>query len=147
MPILNENDVVGAVARYLQPHCINRPMARKTYERGVDIEATLRSGEQLQIEAKGGTSATPGTARYGLPFSRNQVRSHVARALLTTLEAISKGAGRRVIGGMAFPDDEIHWGFVCAIAPIIRKLKLRVFFVDRRRSVREYRGVESKQRS
>jgi hypothetical protein len=46
-------------------------------ERGVDIVAVhLATGERLFVEAKGGTSSTAATARFGKPFTWNQPKGH-----------------------------------------------------------------------
>ena len=135
--MLTENDVVEAVAAYLQDTGWRILQMCTTKEHGIDILAE-RQGEKLAVEAKGGGSGTPGTRRYGSPFTYNQKRSHVAVALLTAARVISEGSYG---AGIALPSDEGHSLLIKQIWPSLKMLGIRIFFVDPSRVVSEF-GAE-----
>ncbi len=79
--MLNENDVVAIVERYLRDTGWRILRHSSTIQTGPDLEAQHpTSARRLFVEAKGATSARPGSRRYGQPFDRNQARDHVAKA-------------------------------------------------------------------
>lgn len=123
---LTENDVVALVASYLAENGWQILSQASTTERGVDIEAS-KDSLRLAVEAKGATSASQGTARFGKPFDRNQVRSHVSRAFFTAASALSCEESRRT--AMAFPDTPNHREFVTTIDQAIRQLQIGIFWV------------------
>lgn len=57
---------------------------------GYDIHAA-RDGSALMVEAKGAGSGTPGTARFGKPFTHGQVITHVSRAVFVVLKRLNEG--------------------------------------------------------
>jgi|HubBroStandDraft_6_1064221.scaffolds.fasta_scaffold103178_1 Holliday junction resolvase-like predicted endonuclease len=97
--MLTENDVLDAVAEHLKNEGWTIRQKRTTTQHGIDILAE-KHGESVAIEAKGGGSATIGTARYGQHFTANQKRSHVAVALLTAIQVLSDAKHR---AALAFP--------------------------------------------
>lgn len=123
--MLTENDVVKSVAAYLTQQGWNIQNICSTNQHGVDILAE-KQGKTLAVEAKGGTSATKGTKRYGKPFTGNQKRTHVAVALLTATQVVSEGTYAAAI---AFPDDHEHSRLIEKILPALRTLKIRIFVV------------------
>jgi hypothetical protein len=68
---LTENEVVDAVAEHLQKTGWEKIRTCNTMQQGIDIYAE-RSGVTVAIEAKGGGSSKPGTAKYGKPFDNGQ---------------------------------------------------------------------------
>jgi hypothetical protein len=123
--VLTENDVIQAVVSHLKKGGWAILSTCSTGEHGVDILAE-QGGQSLAIEAKGGTSATLGTKRYGKPFTANQKRTHVAVALLTAAQVASKGESS---AGIAFPNDREHAKLITRILPALRVLKIHVFLV------------------
>jgi hypothetical protein len=101
-------------------------------QQGIDICAE-RNGVTLAVEAKGGGSSKPGTAKYGEPFSTGQKRSHVAVAVLTALGVASVGKQQAAI---AFPDDAGHMRLIKQIWPSLQKLNIGVYFVSPDKSVK-----------
>ena len=82
--MLNENEVVAAVCGYLKNNGYATIKFRETTERGIDIIAEHSSRpERLLIEAKGGTSARPGSRRHGRDYDPNQVFDRVAKGFYT----------------------------------------------------------------
>lgn len=82
--MLTENDVVEKLAKYLESKGYNIISSQDTNSRGVDLVA--KKGDQnLYVEAKGGTSSKLHTARFGKPFTKNQIKSHIAGAIYNTL--------------------------------------------------------------
>lgn len=130
--MLTENEVVEAVCGYLSRSW--KIVSRcETNQRGHDIEAR-REEVTLRVEAKGGTSSKRGTRRHGKPFTANQVRDHVAKAILVALEV--RQDGHRA--GIALPDDPLrrHRRVVERVAEVLRRLDIVVFWVDQQGAVR-----------
>lgn len=101
----------------------------------------MLGGRKLVVEAKGETSSSETTSRYGAPFSGKQVFSHVSKAVLKAVRAYSQGAEP----GMAFPETRLHHKEVALIEPALAALGVTVFWVDRDRTVTEcdYRVAKS----
>ena len=131
--MLTENDVIESVVSHLGANDWRIVHERRTHQRGIDILAK-RHGNTLAIEAKGGTSNRPGSARYGQPFTANQKKSHVSRALYTATCEVSKGEHQ---AGIAVPSDPEHERLMKAILPVLRRLKIKTFLVQDNRTVRE----------
>lgn len=123
---LTENDVVEAVCRHLQANSWQIRSRASTMQQGVDVVAT-RGPNELRVEAKGGTSSKPGTARYGKGFTLSQVKSHVARAFYT---AARSSLDANVRSAMAFPTTDRHLRVVDAIRPAADELGIWTFWVD-----------------
>ncbi len=123
---LTENDVVNAVARYLEANGWSIGQLRTTSERGVDLVAE-RNGLRLHVEAKGATSSKATSRRYGIGFTRGQVFDHVAKAVHTALAVVSRGDGTRA--ALAVPDDPHHRYFVGRVSAVLARLGVRTFFV------------------
>lgn len=86
--MLRENDIVEKLAEFLQNNGYEIEQKLTTNQTGIDIIAENDFGK-IYIEAKGETSASKTSKRYGLPFNRNQVKSHISVALLATMNVIS----------------------------------------------------------
>jgi HJR/Mrr/RecB family endonuclease len=84
--MLTENDVIEVVVSHLKQGGWVILNTCSTGQHGVDI-LREQGGRRLAIEAKGGTSATMGTKRYGKPFTANQKRTLVAVAFLTAAQS------------------------------------------------------------
>lgn len=121
--MLTENDVVDAVRNTLTAEGWEIVRSATTIQRGVDIEAH-REGKRLLIEAKGETSSKADTNRFGLPFSKGQVR--VSRAVYTALVAQEDG---ETLAGVAFPWTELHMTEVRKVQRTLNSLNIRVFWV------------------
>jgi hypothetical protein len=128
--LLAEDEVVAAVRGHLE----GAGWVIKTWalaiEHGDDIVAE-REGRRLIVEAKGEGSSKTGSHRFGNPFSRSQVGSHVPRAIYKALRALAENAE----AGVAFPDTPLHRAFVGAVQPVTSHLGISVFWVDRPGSV------------
>lgn len=78
---LLEDDVVQAVMQHLESDGWSIKSFALAHQHGDDIVAT-RADQRLIVEAKGAGSSKAGTKRFGQPFTRNQVGSHVSVAIL-----------------------------------------------------------------
>jgi Restriction endonuclease len=134
--VITENDVVKACVQFLEDEGWSIEQALKTNERGVDIVASRReSGSRLFVVAKGGTSSKKHTARFGKPFSLDQARSHISRALFEAARVVnSSGIGDEA--ALAFPDDGNHRMLVNQIQCVLNILKISLFWVEEDGSVR-----------
>lgn len=124
--MLSEDAVVAAVIAYLQADGWNIESMALATQHGDDIVAT-RDGVRLLVEAKGQGSSMPHSRKYGLPFSRNQVKTHIAVAVLRSLGVVSVGAAT---AALALPDDALHRREIERVAPALSKLGIGVFWVD-----------------
>lgn len=135
--VLTENEVVEAVHKYLlTTQRFKDIKSYKTTEKGYDIVAYYRdSDRRLIIEAKGATSACETSARYGKPFDRKQVQSHIARAFYTAAATLQKKGGN-VDVGIALPQTDVHRKFVEEIDQTLHTLGILVYWVSNDGTVR-----------
>lgn len=123
--MLTEDDVVEAVCRQLVRDGWGIESRALAVQHGDDIVA-VKAGCRLIVEAKGEGSSKPGTRRFGQMFTRNQVKSHVAVAVLRALVVLSRGDARAAV---AFPDNEHHRELAGAAAPALAAAGMGVFWV------------------
>jgi Holliday junction resolvase-like predicted endonuclease len=105
--MLNENDVVNAMCRHLE--CAGYEILQRcsTTDQGIDIVAKHPSEiGRLLVEAKGGTSAREGSARFQKCFNRSQVFDRVAKCLYTAAHMHNKSSDGDSVA-MAFPDTSL----------------------------------------
>lgn len=123
--MLTENDVVEAVRSTLVAEGWKIVGTSNTFQHGADIEAH-RDGVRLIVEAKGETSSKAKTSRFGLPFHKGQVLTHVSRAIYTALVAQEDG---KTLAAVAFPWTELHVNEVTKVQKTLHSLNIRVFWV------------------
>ncbi|KSA11550.1 hypothetical protein I600_3874 [Maribacter dokdonensis DSW-8] len=129
--MLTENEIVEKVADFLEIKGYNIKQFLQTNQRGIDIIAE-KENEVLYVEAKGETSATKTTKRFGKPFDRNQVKSHISVALLATMKVISsKPNGNNTKVGIALPDNDEHRKVIKKIIPALNQLDIILFWVTK----------------
>lgn len=129
--MLLEDDVVDAVAGLLIRNGWEIESVAHAHERGDDIVA-VKNGVRLLVEAKGAGSSKARTKRYGLPFTGNQVGSHVGVAVVRALRWAAAGDVRPAL---AFPDNPHHRCQVDPIAPSLDRVGVGVFWVTEDRHV------------
>lgn len=122
---LYEDDVVRAVMGYLKSEGWTIESFALSHQHGDDIVASRR-GQRLVIEAKGDGSSKSTTARFGKSFTRNQVKTHVAVAVVRAMRVVSAGVAR---AGLALPGSEFHRVEIDRIAPALCFLGIQVFWV------------------
>jgi len=106
-----------------------------SHQHGDDVVAS-RGGSQLIIEAKGDGSSKSNTARFGKPFTRNQVKTHVSVAVVRAMRVTSTGSAR---AALALPSSAFHRDEIARIAPALMRLDIDVYWVDRDWSVQVQR--------
>lgn len=127
---LFEDEVVSAVREYLQSESFRIDSYARATEHGDDIVA--ESGDtQVFIEAKGATSSRKGSKRYGEPFTRNQVKDHVAKAFYRAAKMRQNRGNDHVRVGVAFPKNADHEEMVSEIENALSDLGIEVLWVDR----------------
>lgn len=136
--MLTENDIVQAVAKYLEGIGFRIESALSTQEHGIDIVAEHPvTKKRVLVEAKGGTSSKIGSKRYGKPFSLNQAKTHVSVAFYWAAKLrenfLSQPADVEI--ALAFPTDDAHRRLVENIYSALSTLGITVFFVDEDRQV------------
>jgi Holliday junction resolvase-like predicted endonuclease len=129
--MLTENDVVEKLVTYLKYNGYIIVKSLNTYEKGIDIIAKNKT-EILHIEAKGETSSKQGTKRYGKEFSLSQVKTHISRAILASMEEISKkDKNVKIKVAIAIPNNETHKKVLDKVIPAIKALKIRIYLVGK----------------
>jgi len=129
--MLTENDIVEKVTDFLERKGYRITQSLTTNQQGIDIIAETES-ETLYIEAKGETSSVETSKRFGLPFNRNQIKSHISVALLATMKVISSlPSGNKTKVGIALPDTKEQRIVINKIIPALHKLDIRIFWVTK----------------
>lgn len=126
--MLTENDIIDRVSEYLEQHGYNIKQRLGTSEKGIDIIAQ-KNEQTLYIEAKGETSASEGTHRFGKPFSKNQVKTHVAMAILASMRALASKPHDFTQVAIALPDNEYHRALIASIKSVLKKIEIDVYLV------------------
>jgi hypothetical protein len=111
--LLDENQVVDAVAAFLASDGYTIEQKLHGHQRGVDLIARRTEGpvRLIHVEAKGGTSTRVGSAKYGKPMSGGEVRINVAEALYTAAVVSTRDRTpdeRGLVPAVAFHDDARH---------------------------------------
>ena len=126
--MLTENDITNYLVDYLKTVGYTQVNGITTLDRGIDITAVNTKGKKVCIEVKGETSSRVGTPRYGLPFTGNQIASHVSVALLKTLVTMNEEAYKNCEFGIAFPFN--HEILIRRILPSLKLLEISVYLVS-----------------
>jgi hypothetical protein len=137
--LLNENEVIEEVCAELKGRHFRDFKKRTTKQQGVDIKARYPDGEgELWVEAKGATSARPGSNRYHRKggFDSSQRRDHMANAVYVCLKYLSRPDPPRGVG-IAVPKE--HLTVVEPVLATLQKLRVVIFLVSREGDV-EVRG-------
>ena len=127
--MLTENDIVINVCSYLTEHGYNIKQALTTTQKGIDIIA-LKDEKVILIEAKGETSASEGTKRFGKEFNSNQAKHHIAMALYAVSCYKTEHPDELHTFGLAFPKNDNHRKAVNKIMRVIKELDIKIFWVD-----------------
>ena len=136
--MITENDVVNAMVSFLKGKGYEITQALSTDEHRVDIIAKSSTGINCFIEAKGGTSSKEGTNRYGKPFNKSQVFTHISVALTKSLQAIQNHSQQNFFVGIALPKDQNHFSLIGSINKPLKQIGIKVYFVDETRTDVEY---------
>lgn len=124
--MLLEDDVVDAVVEFVVSHGWTVESTAHAHQRGDDVVAS-KGSLRLLVEAKGAGSSKAGSKRYGQPFTRNQVGSHVGVAVVRALRWASMGGA---YPALALPDNPHHRTLVDGIAPALAELGIGLFWVS-----------------
>lgn len=128
--MLTENDIVNILAEYLvkEGYTINQSLT--TLQTGIDLIAE-NSKEVLYVEAKGETSSKEGTNRYGSSFSSNQIKSHVSRAILSSMIVLQENpSGSKTKVAIALPDNLGHRNLVLKVLKPLKSISIIVFLIS-----------------
>ena len=123
--MLNENDVVASVERFLRKAGFTIVRRSSTTQTGPDLEAVhSTTAHRVYVEAKGATSARRGSRRHGRPFDRSQVKDHVANAFYTAARV-----PHQHLSSIAVPRTPLHEDFVEAVRDALVRLKIAILWV------------------
>ena len=121
--VMDENRVIEGVCSRLQSMGCEIEQRLSTTQRGIDVIArNAHSSEEFIVEAKGGTSSREGSARFGKPYTQNQVFDRVAKGVFTCIQLRAKYPNRtrqHVI--LAVP--EARW-FRSYLEPVMAQLTM-----------------------
>lgn len=128
--MLTENEIISRLTTYLVTKDYKIVQSLKTSQRGIDIIAQNNS-HVLHVEAKGETSSKSHTKRFTKPFNKNQISSHVSRAILSSMILLeSKPTETKIKMAIALPDNEGHRDLVKKIQTSLKTLGIAVFLVS-----------------
>ncbi len=128
--MLTENDIVDKLAKFLKRNGYEIEQKLTTNQTGIDL-IVKNQFEEVYIEAKGETSALQSSKRYGLPFNRNQVKAHIAVAILATMKVITSKPSEGITKvGIALPDNEDHRSVINEIMPALKKLEIKLYWIS-----------------
>lgn len=135
--MLTENEVVSAACAKLQELGFEIVQSLQTSEKGIDIIA-LKGDMTLYVEAKGETSASLTSSRYGKPFNSNQIDSHISRALLTASKLIHQKQDEVFKVAIALPDNDGHRKVMNQIRYVLETLGIAIIWVRKESVLVEY---------
>jgi hypothetical protein len=128
--MLTENDIVKLLSDYLKNKGYQIQQSLATTQKGIDIIAR-NENHTLYIEAKGETSSMQHTNRFGSGFDAKQIKSHVSRAILTSMIVLQqKLAGPKTRAGIALPDTPGHRELIAKVSDPLRTMGIKVFLVS-----------------
>lgn len=88
-----------------------------------------KNNETLLIEAKGETSSFPNSANFNKPFKSSAIRSHVAKAILTSLIERDRNNSDTTFG-IALPNNAGHRKLIMQVSKSLNFLNLKVYWVS-----------------
>ena len=129
---MNENEVIDAVCSHLQREGWTITQRQHTTQQGVDVIARdPRTGRECYIEAKGGTSAREGSARFGKAFSSSQVLDHVSKAVFAAIQQRTEKPDREMAEvAIAVPGDRNHRRYLEPVAQTLASAGIHVMLVS-----------------
>jgi len=137
--MIDENDVVEAVATYLEGAGFRISQKRSTTQHGIDLIAEHNlTGEKIMVEAKGGTSTVKGSNRYGRPYTRSQVFDRVSKGFYTAavLHCSRRDLEKEHVA-LAIPETDYFLRYANDVKPIAAQLGIRILIVKEDRTVYE----------
>jgi hypothetical protein len=135
--MITENEVVEAMVSFFKKKRFYISQSLSTNQKGVDIIAESPEGITYFIEAKGGTSSKPNTARHGKPFDKKQAYTHISVAITKCFQKLQESSNK-CIAGIALPKDENHVSIIKSIEEPLRKTELKVYLVNQDKKIEEY---------
>lgn len=135
--MLTENQIIEYFRDYLVVNGYEIKQFLSTKERGIDIIAE-KDGRTVKAEAKGATSALATSNRFGREFNKGQVRTHIAVALSMVSRLMTKDNDRNIDYAFVLPDNNNHINEIEGMCLALRKLCIKVFFVNEDGDVREF---------
>ena len=134
--MLTENDVVIAVSNFLKSEGYSIEQALTTSQQGIDIEATSSTGTRCFVEAKGATSSKVSSKRYGQEFNNNQIKTHIAVALLKSFQTLQIHPTAEVV--IALPGNVGHRKVLDSMLTPTKKSGIRIFLVNTNATIEKY---------
>jgi len=135
---MDENDVIAAVCPYLERQGYRIIHQCTTTQHGVDIIAERTdSGKKMYVEAKGGTSSRAGSARYGKPYTRNQIFDRVSKGVFTGLQMRQEHPKPDEIV-LAFPELKSVHDYLDSVHALLKQLEIIVVLVRDDNQVMRY---------
>lgn len=129
--LLFEDQVVDSVRNYLKDLGFKEETYSHAIQKGDDLVYKSENGdERIYVEAKGATSSREGSNRYGEPFSKSQVKTHVAMALYRAILMKENRYGKKVSVGIALPKNDVHEKIVAGIKETLSELCIELFWVS-----------------
>lgn len=129
--LLFEDQVVDAVRNHLKISGFIEETFCHAIQKGDDLVYRSENGEKrIYIEAKGATSSRSNSNRYGKPFSKSQVKTHIPMALYRAILMKENRDGEKVLVGIALPKTDLHVNLIAKIQETLSKLSIELFWVS-----------------
>ncbi len=126
--MLTENHIVKKMTEHLKADGHEILQSLSTDQKGIDI-ISQKDGLKMYVEAKGETSSREGSKRFGKPFSKNQVGTHIAVAILASMKSLAKYSKNSRVA-IALPDNQDHRTMIGLISPVLKKTAIEIYFVS-----------------
>lgn len=133
---MDENEVINILCEYLREQGWEILQAITAGARGIDVIAIRNDGLRFLIEAKGGTSSTIGSSRYGKAYTKSQVFDVTSKGLMQCFQNSVRRKENDLIG-FACPSGKYFDDYILPIKELIGSLGITIFMVSTGKNVIE----------
>jgi len=131
---LDENKVIEYLCIFLENSGWSIQSRVAAGVRGIDVIALNPNGKTVYIEAKGGTSSSSSSSRYGSPYTQTQVFDVTSKGLMQSFHHLASSS-KNVEVGFAYPDGKYFRKYMDPIKPMLASIGLTLFCVKDDKSV------------
>ena len=134
---MDENEVIDKLCKHLKSKGWHVDSYVAAGVRGIDVVAKNPLGQIFHIEAKGGTSSDPKSARYGSPFTKSQVFDVTSKGLMQCFHHIAKN-DPKTRTAFVYPSGKYFAQYIDPILPLLQSAGLCLFRVNANNTIDEY---------
>jgi len=133
---MDENEVIQNLLAHLNKRGWEIISYVLAGERGIDVVVKDQETQLWYIEAKGGTSSSPSSSRYGKPYTKSQVFDVTSKGLMQCFHHMAKHEEKIKIG-FVYPDGKYFREYMNPIKPMLSSIGLNLFCVLEDGTVKE----------